>query len=50
MEDAGSGIEGEVLVGADLGGGPAGLGVPFDREHVVYIAGALLEVFQASRR
>lgn len=35
VEDAGGGVEGEVLVGGDVRGGPAGGGGPFDGEHVV---------------
>lgn len=35
MEDAGGGVEGEVLVGEDARGVPAGGGGPFEGEHVV---------------
>jgi len=35
VEDAGGGVEGEVLVGGYAGRVPAGLGGPFDGEHVV---------------
>jgi len=35
VEDAGGGIEGEVLVGGYAGGEPAGGGGPFDSEHMI---------------
>lgn len=36
VEDAGRGVQGEVLVGCDARGGPAGGGGPFDGEHMVW--------------
>lgn len=35
VEDAGCGVQREVLVGCDLGGCPAAGGGPFDGEHMV---------------